>query len=71
MKIIDLEEYMKELEAKKPALMEKIENMEKEYSSTKSIRKRNAEKLIMILKVAKENFERTFEFIDKNEYKIR
>jgi hypothetical protein len=36
---------MKELEAKKPDLMEKIENMEKEYSSTKSIRKRNAEKL--------------------------
>ena len=71
MKITDLEEYMKELEAKKPDLMEKIENMEKEYSSTKSIRKRNAEKLIMILKVAKENFERTFEFIDKNEYKIR
>ena len=71
MKTIDLEEYMKELEAKKPDLMEKIENMEKEYSSTKSIRKRNAEKLIMILKVAKENFERTFEFIDKNEYKIR
>ena len=32
MKTIDLEEYMKELEAKKPALMEKIENMEKEYS---------------------------------------
>ena len=71
MKITDLEEYMKELEAKKPDLMEKIENKEKEYSSTKSIRKRNAEKLIMILKVAKENFERTFEFIDKNEYNIR
>lgn len=71
MKIIDLEEYMKELEAKKPALMEKIENMEKEYSSTKSTRKRNTEKLIMLLKVAKENFERTFEFIDKHEYKIR
>ena len=71
MKTIDLEEYMKELEAKKPALMEKIENLGKEYSSTKSLRKRDAEKLIMLLKGAKENFERTFEFIDKHEYKIR
>ncbi len=71
MKTIDLEEYMKELEAKKPALMEKIENMSKEYSHTKSLRKRDPEKLIMLLKGAKENFERTFEFIDKNEYKIR
>ena len=71
MKTIDLEEYMKELEAKKPALMEKIENLGKEYSSTKSLRKRDTEKLIMLLKGAKENFERTFEFIDKNEYKIR
>ena len=71
MKIIDLEEYMKELEAKKPAIMEKIENLEKEYSSTKTLRKRDAEKLIMLLKGAKENFERTFEFIVKNEYKIR
>ncbi len=71
MKTIDLEEYMKELEAKKPALMEKIENLSKEYSHTKSLRKRDPEKLIMLLKGAKENFERTFEFIDKNEYKIR
>ena len=71
MKTIDLEEYMKELEAKKPALMEKIENLGKENSSTKSLRKREPEKLIMLLKGAKENFERTFEFIDKNEYKIR
>ena len=71
MKITDLEEYMKELEAKKPALMEKIENLGKEYSSTKTLRKREPEKLIMLLKGAKENFERTFEFIDKNEYKIR
>ena len=71
MKINDLEEYMKELEAKKPALMEKIENLSKEYSHTKSLRKRDPEKLIMLLKGAKENFERTFEFIDKNEYKIR
>ena len=71
MKTIDLEEYMKELEAKKPALMEKIEKLGKEYSSTKSLRKRDAEKLIMLLKGAKENFERTFEFIVKNEYKIR
>lgn len=71
MKTIDLEEYMKELEAKKPALMEKIENLGKENSPTKSLRKRDPEKLIMLLKGAKENFERTFEFIDKNEYKIR
>ena len=71
MKTIDLEEYMKELEAKKPALMEKIENLSKENSPTKSLRKREPEKLIMLLKGAKENFERTFEFIDKNEYKIR
>ena len=71
MKTIDLEEYMKELEAKKPALMEKIENLGKENSPTKSLRKREPEKLIMLLKGAKENFERTFEFIDKNEYKIR
>ncbi len=71
MKTIDLEEYMKELEAKKPALMEKIDKLGKEYSSTKSLRKRDAEKLIMLLKGAKENFERTFEFIVKNEYKIR
>ena len=71
MKTIDLEEYMKELEAKKPALMEKIENLGKENSPTKSLRKRDLEKLIMLLKGAKENFERTFEFIDKNEYKIR
>ncbi len=71
MKTIDLEEYMKELEAKKPALMEKIDKLGKEYSSTKSLRKRDAEKLIMLLKVAKENFKRTFEVIDKNEYKIR
>ena len=71
MKTIDLEEYMKELEAKKPALMEKIENLSKEYSHTKSLRKRDPEKLIMLLKGAKENFERTFEFIDKHEYKIR
>ena len=71
MKTIDLEEYMKELEAKKPALMEKIDKLGKEYSSTKSLRKRDLEKLIMLLKGAKENFERTFEFIDKNEYKIR
>ena len=71
MKTIDLEEYMKELEAKKPALMEKIENLGKEYSHTKSLRKRDPEKLIMLLKGAKENFERTFEVIDKNEYKIR
>ena len=66
-----LEEYMKELEVKKPALMEKIENLGKEYNSTKSLRKRDPEKLIMLLKGAKENFERTFEFIDKDEYKIR
>ena len=71
MKTIDLEEYMKELDAKKPVLMEKIENLGKEYSSTKTLRKREPEKLIMLLKGAKENFERTFEFIDKNEYKIR
>ena len=71
MKTIDLEEYMKELEAKKPALMKKIENLGKEKSPTKSLRKRDPEKLIMLLKGAKENFERTFEFIDKNEYKIR
>ena len=71
MKTIDLEEYMKELEAKKPALMEKIENLGKENSPTKSLRKRDPEQLIMLLKGAKENFERTFEFIDKNEYKIR
>jgi hypothetical protein len=71
MKTIDLEEYMKELEAKKPALMEKIENLGKENSPIKSLRKRDPEKLIMLLKGAKENFERTFEFIDKNEYKIR
>lgn len=71
MKISDLEEYMKELEAKKPALMEKIENLGKEYSPTKSLRKRDPEKLIMLLNGAKDNFERTFEFIDKNEYKIR
>ena len=71
MKIIDLEEYMKEREAKKPALMEKIDKLGKEYSSTKSLRKRDPEKLIMLLNGAKDNFERTFEFIDKNEYKIR
>ena len=71
MKTIDLEEYMKELEAKKPALMEKIENLGKENSPTESLRRRDPEKLIMLLKGAKENFERTFEFIDKNEYKIR
>ena len=52
MKTIDLEEYMKELEAKKPALMEKIENLGKEYSSTKSLRKRDAEKLIMLLGIS-------------------
>ena len=55
MKTIDLEEYMKELEAKKPALMEKIENLGKENSPTKSLRKRDPEKLIMLLKGAKEN----------------
>ncbi len=71
MKIIDLEEYMKELEAKKPALMGKIDKLGKEYSSTKTLRKRDDEKLIMLLNGAKDNFERTFEFIDKNEYKIR
>ena len=71
MKITDLEEYMKELEAKKSGLIEKIENLGKENSSTKLLRKRDTEKLIMLLKGAKENFERTFEFIDKNEYKIR
>lgn len=71
MKIIGLEEYMKELETKKPALMEKIDKLGKEYSSTKSLRKRDPEKLIMLLNGAKDNFERTFEFIDKNEYKIR
>ncbi len=71
MKTIDLEEYMKEREAKKPALMEKIDKLGKEYSSAKSLRKRDPEKLIMLLKGAKENFERTFEFIDKHEYKIR
>ena len=31
MKTIDLEEYMKEREAKKPDLMEKIEPLEKAY----------------------------------------
>ncbi len=71
MKTIDLEEYMKELEAKKSGLIEKIEPLEKAYRSTKSLRKRDTEKLIMLLKVAKENFKRTFEVIDKNEYKIR
>ena len=45
MKINDLEEYMKELEAKKPSLMEKIDKLGKEYSSAKSLRKRDAEKL--------------------------
>lgn len=71
MKTIDLEEYMKEREAKKPDLMEKIEPLGKAYRSTKLLRKRDTEKLIMLLKVAKENFKRTFEVIDKNEYKIR
>ena len=71
MKIIDLEEYMKEREAKKPALMEQIEKLGKGYICTKSLRTREPEKLIMLLKGAKKRFENSFEFIDKNEYKIR
>ena len=71
MKTIDLEAYMKERETRKPGLIEKVERLGEEYSPVKSLRKRDPEKLIMLLKGAKKRFENRFEFIDKNEYKIR
>ena len=71
MKTIDLEAYMKERETKKTGLIEQVERLGEEYNPVKSLRKREPEKLIMLLKGAKKRFENSFEFIDKNEYKIR